>query len=569
VAIGDVHGAYDALVATLQAADIIDDNLAWSGAASHLVFTGDLLDRGARSRLVLDLVIRLEREAPRSDGRVHMLLGNHEVMNLTGDLRYVADEEYAAFQDLESPAERELWYEHFRSNNSADGDEVALRQAFDKKAPPGYFGHRRAFRHDGYYGSWLLTKPFMVVVNGTAFVHGGAPPMIAEQGLAGVNVALKKELYDYVATRDGLADRRFMSPVDRFKEIRALFESRRAQDSIPPELVDDAQRVLDLTASALHGSAGPTWYRGTATCSALIEGDALHDALGKIGAERIVVGHTTTITRRVQQRMNGHVVEIDTGMLSSTYKGSGNALVIDDGELSVVSQHGITGMPPSEHPVRVGHESDGIDDGALAGVLMTGDVVNLTPSSPGWQLLRIQGDKKFVTAIFHEIAEEQSFIPELAAFKLDRLLGLNMVPVTVRREVAGQWGIVQYVPDDTFSERERAVGDRLTGADCPYAKQIAAMLVFDTFINNPTRSPSAMLYGDYHWSLILVDHDQAFDAGTDQLTRSQGVDVAIGDQWRTALRRLDDALLDEELADVLDTPRLEALKKRRDTLVEK
>ncbi|MCK5326784.1 MAG: metallophosphoesterase, partial [Woeseiaceae bacterium] len=107
VAVSDIHGAYDALVATLQEAEVIDKRLAWSGGKTHLVITGDVLDRGPDSRRVMDLMIRLEHEAPLAGGRVHQLLGNHEVMNLIGDLRYVADEEYAAFLDFESVEERE------------------------------------------------------------------------------------------------------------------------------------------------------------------------------------------------------------------------------------------------------------------------------------------------------------------------------------------------------------------------------------------------------------------------------------------------------------------------------
>jgi hypothetical protein len=61
VAVGDVHGAYDDLIATLQSAGVIDDGLTWSGGKTHLVFTGDLLDRGARSRDVMDFVMRLEK----------------------------------------------------------------------------------------------------------------------------------------------------------------------------------------------------------------------------------------------------------------------------------------------------------------------------------------------------------------------------------------------------------------------------------------------------------------------------------------------------------------------------
>jgi len=197
VAVSDIHGAYDALVATLQEADVIDKKLAWSGGNTHFVITGDLLDRGPESRRVMDLIMRLEREAPIAGGRVHQLLGNHEVMNLIGDLRYVSDEEYAAFLDFETVEEREFWYQKFRRSKPVDSDEAAVRWEFDQKAPPGFFGHRRAFRHDGFYGKWLLEKPIMIVINDTAFVHGGVPPYVAESGLSGVNGSLKQELRDY------------------------------------------------------------------------------------------------------------------------------------------------------------------------------------------------------------------------------------------------------------------------------------------------------------------------------------------------------------------------------------
>ena len=156
VAIGDVHGAHDALVETLQAADVVDGQAAWIGGDTHLVITGDLMDRGPDSRKVMDLVMRLEGEAERAGGQVHQLLGNHEVMNLIGDVRYVADAEYAAFTMEESAEEREHWYQVFLRNQPEGRDEQSAEAEFNKKAPPWFFGNRRAFRHDRFYGQWLL-----------------------------------------------------------------------------------------------------------------------------------------------------------------------------------------------------------------------------------------------------------------------------------------------------------------------------------------------------------------------------------------------------------------------------
>ena len=111
VAIADIHGAYDAMVATLQSAGILNEELVWSGEQSNLVIVGDILDRGPKSRAAMDLLMRLEGEAESAGGRVHVLIGNHESMILTGDMRYVSGEEYAAFASEEDLDERSEWFE--------------------------------------------------------------------------------------------------------------------------------------------------------------------------------------------------------------------------------------------------------------------------------------------------------------------------------------------------------------------------------------------------------------------------------------------------------------------------
>ena len=118
VVFADVHGAYKELVTLLQQAGVINQQLHWQGGKTHLVSLGDLLDRGTESRRVMDLIIRLQKEAATAGGKVHQLLGNHEIMNMIGDLRYVAPEEYAAFVDEESTSQRQavrLRYQQYES----------------------------------------------------------------------------------------------------------------------------------------------------------------------------------------------------------------------------------------------------------------------------------------------------------------------------------------------------------------------------------------------------------------------------------------------------------------------
>ncbi|MDH3988891.1 MAG: metallophosphoesterase [Gammaproteobacteria bacterium] len=568
VAVGDIHGAYDGLIATLQGAGVIDDKLAWSGGKTHLVFTGDLLDRGAKSRDVMDLVMRLEKEALRDGGRVHLVLGNHEVMNLTGDLRYVANAEYIAFLDMEKRKERRRWYKRFKNGTPEDMDESTVLSQFNKKAPPGFFGHRRAFRHDGIYGKWLLEKPFIVVVNETAFVHGGLPAFVAEYGLEGPNVTLKQHLNEYVVTRDYLADNDVMSPIDRFKEIPKMFAGLANAGQIPDEYLDEVQTAIDLSESPLHWGAGPTWYRGTAMCNQLVEGDSLNRVFSRIGASRVVMGHTSTVTRLVQQRMNGQVVEIDTGMLKSTYKGSGNALVIEGDALSVVNEDGRNDLSPIDHPLRVGHESLAISDAEMADILANGTIADPNGGGATWKIVTVTKGEHTVSAYFRELkGAEEGDIPELAAYRLDRLLGLDMIPATVRRVIGDRKGIMQFIPEDAITELHRVASGRGKEMYCSREKQVAVMHVFDALINNQGRTPLSMLYSPDDWLLILIGHDTSFSTEVERPEYLRDIELTVGDQWRAALGKLDDDVLRAELGDVLNEDQLLALASRRDSLL--
>src|SRR6185295_12877271 len=97
VAVGDVHGAYERFVEILQTAGILDGRLRWAGGRAHLVQLGDVVDRGPDSRKALDLLDRLQDDARRAGGAIHHLLGNHEIMRMLGDLRYVTPGEYEQF----------------------------------------------------------------------------------------------------------------------------------------------------------------------------------------------------------------------------------------------------------------------------------------------------------------------------------------------------------------------------------------------------------------------------------------------------------------------------------------
>jgi Calcineurin-like phosphoesterase len=89
VVISDIEGNFGALRKLLQNSGVIDKDFNWTFGNGHLVLTGDFFDRGDRVTEVLWLIYSLEDKAKAAGGYVHFVLGNHEIMNLSGDLRYL------------------------------------------------------------------------------------------------------------------------------------------------------------------------------------------------------------------------------------------------------------------------------------------------------------------------------------------------------------------------------------------------------------------------------------------------------------------------------------------------
>jgi hypothetical protein len=277
VAVGDVHGAYDRLLEVLRAAAIVDADGRWIGGRAHLVQLGDVLDRGADSLKVLTFLRELRRDAEAAGGRVHALIGNHEVMRLLGDLRFVAPGEYAAFVTSGSEALRERYVASFP-------EEQRARVLQD--TPLGLIEMVLSFGADRDYGSYLRSLDAVVRINGIVFVHGGISPATAAMPCEVINDTVRRELgADFAATR------------------KAPLQSLAARED------------------------GPLWYRGLAN-----QPDTFAPEVEKIlaaqGARAIVVGHTAQ-PGRMAVRFGRHVFVIDTGMQPAEQLPNGRASALD------------------------------------------------------------------------------------------------------------------------------------------------------------------------------------------------------------------------------------------------
>jgi hypothetical protein len=99
IVIGDIHGDYDAFVNVLKKAKIVNDNLDYIGGKTHVVQVGDVLDRKARDDDGLDedseatlmsLIMELQIKSYLNGGGYHAVLGNHELMNVMGQMDYAS-----------------------------------------------------------------------------------------------------------------------------------------------------------------------------------------------------------------------------------------------------------------------------------------------------------------------------------------------------------------------------------------------------------------------------------------------------------------------------------------------
>ena len=290
IAFGDIHGKVDKAIRLLKGSELVDKDLNWIGGEQQLVVCGDITDRGSDDRAMMDLFRRLQGEAEAAGGRVHVLLGNHEVMNLMRDLRYVNVKSYGDFVDEEKPADRKNGLRAYMNGQAGSDSKSSLRTNFEKEYPPGYFGRQRAFDPDGEYGEWLLSLPAIVRVNDVLFVHGGLTMEVATLGVDGINERMRKDLEQHLEFREALINLGVFSPLMDYAEMRWVARQGEEQGPNLPQQVSVPLKGWLTTAKGLMmGPTGPLWYRGNSFEDERIERDMLQRSLELLDANTMVV----------------------------------------------------------------------------------------------------------------------------------------------------------------------------------------------------------------------------------------------------------------------------------------
>ena len=504
IAIGDVHGAFPELVSVLQAAQLIDSQLSWTGGTTHLVSLGDLLDRGPQSAKVMDLLMRLQDEAQTSGGYVHVLLGNHEVMNLTGDLRDVSAPEFTALESIG--------------------------------------GHTRAFSMKGHYGRWLATLPFIIRINDSLFAHGGFSSVLRRTSLEEINSHARNALITILDEGARLREQGKLPPTGDL--LSATYNLTGEQTEQLGEAFVQASHV------PLLGDLSPQWYRGTALCHKILEEKSFASTLKHLGAERGIMGHTPTPNREVNSRFSGTAFMIDTGMLASVYKGNARGI-------EIIADH-IRAFGPDGDSVIINVPK--IDPQTL---LESSEYQTQQSNNGIVQLELKNGDEAFYAQFLK--LKKRDTNRALAAYRLDRLLGLHMVPTTVVRKINGNDGIVLQWDRRALSERERATRGRQRPNYCERGSDYQLLAAFDALIGKLDRSADNLWYDTATWKIRLTDNHRAF--GSKAALPKYATQPQLPQQMAVALEALAPGELSNLLAGLLKSAEIKALLKRRDMIL--
>ncbi len=308
IAMGDLHGDYDAFLALMAQAGLIDAKGHWSGKQATFVQLGDVVDRGPKSRDIILHLQRLQKEASHAGGKVITLIGNHEAMNMTNDLRYVPPAEFQNYVTRNSEAAREQVFQanksklevEYRQENPQITD-AEIKAKFQEKYPLGYVEQRLAWAPNGEIGRWVLSNPVAVIVGDSLFVHGG--------------ISIK---YD-------------VDSLDQINDLVHTALSTAATD-------DDA--ILD-------DQVGPLWYRGFAEENETTVKD-IADVLKAFSVKRMVIAHTPSLSG-IKVLDQGRVVLIDTGITAS-YGGTRSFLSIEGSSIYAHDNGKITELTSAESP---------------------------------------------------------------------------------------------------------------------------------------------------------------------------------------------------------------------------
>jgi len=395
---------------------------------------------------------------------------------------------------------------------------------------------------------WLQQLPVLIKINEKVYAHGGIADGFVDESLESINKMAAKEL-------------------------------TAVQTSATKRLQDDNKS----RSSVLSGN-GPVRYRGTAMCHPFSESFNTERFLKKVGARQLVIGHVPT-GGLVVSRMNGSVILLDTGMSEG---GQAGVLIDDENEVPYVHYLG------SGHRAFIVPEKrqlslwlSGMQDQEIEDFLRTSPVVEVIEIGTGitnpWRVEQLHDGLKN-SAVFKYVDtdpgieskkyyssrrsdESDRYVYEVAAYKLDRMLDLQLVPAAVVSTVEGKKGARQDWITNAINERDRLEDEIPFDGPCDQQEQYRLRIVFDILIYNEDRNLTNILWTKNNFMMMFIDHTRAFRSPKKRPHQYRKVGIRVSDLLKATLESLNMESLMVELGDYLHPKQIESLLGRRDLIL--
>jgi hypothetical protein len=557
IAVGDIHGDYDNFVKILKKAGLVDDKLKWSGGKTHFVQTGDIMDRGDNAKDVFDLLMRLQKEADKSGGKVHILLGNHEEMNIAGIVfrqpSYVSPKQFVSFlpDDFRQKKETEFRKQlHNLSEIEANSDPTLLDSYFETKWEKLMKEkllqklYVNTFNRD--YGRWLIEQNIAIKINDIIFAHGGIGEKYSEWPLQKINDVLLEELNVY-----RIAYKRGINPKKR-REMLYMPDS-------------------------------PLWNRDFALKDEQSYGKIVDKILKNLGAKYMVIGHTPKGSpvipqnqqeeKEIRTRFDKKIWMIDSG-ISDFYYGILSYLRIENGEFFMYEWRDeiIAEEEPFE-PTKIVQKDESREDVEyyLANAAVIGYHREAVPGRTAASKIDLDDGEIKRRAMFKTVDTRRptpipdSYKYELAAYALDKLLGFEKIPPMMEREIEGTKGSLQIRVENCFG-LDKQQRENLTPPDSQaFVNALEEINVFENLVYCERNELDDILIQKESWKIFRVDFSEAFSP-ISNLIPEQKITRCSKTLFQN-LQKLSDEVIKARLKNYLNDDEMSALFRRKALII--
>lgn len=323
-------------------------------------------------------------------------------------------------------------------------------------------------------------------------------------------------------------------------------------------------------------------YHGSSVCHPYSEAFNAERILKVLGAKQAVIGNSIP-SNKISYRFDHQAYFVNTGDVTS-------ALVIDNNQVSAfyLKQGQLIKAPINEKKTNPIIHPETLTEARIKDILLHGDIVGNEEIGVGitnsniltlsWEGVKIralfkvhdsdpnlENEFRFPRRINHV---PDRYLNEVAAYKLDRLLNLNLVPIAVLRKINNREGVIQYWVEGLQNELDRKQNQLPFTGECNRVEQFRTRYIFDVLIYNDDRNETNITFSQEQQSLVFIDHSIAFSLEDSAPKMYAKAPLRLSNIFAQRLKSLNETLLKEELSDYLHRKQIDSILKRRDHILE-